>query len=406
VESGERQQLSQPRSEVYDARPTYSPDGASIAFSRGPSSTNHDLFLMPAEGGTPRQVTHEARRIWGFDWTGDGRSMVMASNRRGPFQLWRVPLDGGEPTWIPVAAQQVRFPAVTGSNLVFDEHEIRASIWSTGLEDGSGPVERLRSNQRDSSPSHSPDGTRLAFVSNRSGTAELWLAESAEKPRRLTHLQASFLLHPKWSPDGRFLAVSGVVKTEESIFLVDSVSGTARPLEEREPGQTQQRRIDRHPTWSATGKTIYFYSSRGGSWNLWRIPIRGGEAELAVKDGAYGVESPDGSTLYFTQVQKKGVWSQPTAGGPETLVVGDIEPRRLWNWVLHQGGLYYTRARDNGEGVDLVRLSLESGEQQVVFPLPMGFMGTGFSVSPVDGSICYSRYSGIESDLRLISDFR
>lgn len=399
ADSGARHQLTRPEPGSFDARPVYSPDGAQIAFSRGPNPLSHDLFVMPAEGGEARQLTHDAQRIWGFDWAGDARSLVMASNRGGPFQLWRVGPDGAEPTWIPVVAEEVRFPSVRGRQLVFDEYRITAGLWRLDPGGTASQIESLTSNRRDSTPRLSPDGQRLAFVSNRSGHAELWLSERFGEPRRLTSLEASFILRPEWSPDGRSLVFTAILGPLHSIYRLALDEGEGQEVVEA--GTEEVRPA--HPSWSHDGRAIYSGREQDGSWDLWRLPVVEGEATRVVEGGVFGLESPGGGALYYVRDQAVGIWRRPVGGGIPTLVIEDLVPHWGTSWLIRDGGLYYLRSKT--QGPELVRWDLDAGASVVVAKLPNGMLGSALSVSPLDGSILFDRYEGTESDLRLISDF-
>src|SRR5690606_21552080 len=96
-----------------DFTPRFSPDGRSIAFLRTLGEGQSDLFTVPTDGGAVRRLTHDEAALAGHDWMPDGRSLVVASNRSGPFALWRVSARGGEPEWMPIADEAFD-PAVVG----------------------------------------------------------------------------------------------------------------------------------------------------------------------------------------------------------------------------------------------------------------------------------------------------
>lgn len=398
VETGERRQLTEPDGGLFDARPTYSPDGRQIAFSRGKTVYSHDLFIISRNGGPARQLTREGRRIWGFDWLGDGRSLVFSSNRRGRFQLWRIPLAGGEPSWIPVSAEDIRFPSITGSYLTFDRHENLASIWQVVPGGRHRLHEVINSNRRDTEPRHAPDGRGVAFVSNRSDSTELWVTDGTHEPRRLSDLGATFMSRPEWSPDGRQLAVAAVVDAVESIYVVDVPSGTTRQIEEP---RLEDR--SRNPSWSADGRWIYFASDRTETWSLWRIPAGGGTATEVAAGGYFGLESVDGATLYWTRADQIGLWQQPVAGGSASLTIDDPALARSRAWILVGDAVYFPSSVDGD--FKLLRRTLDGGESQEVVSLPATLATPIVSVSPVDGSVLYSAYLRSESDVNLVTSF-
>ncbi|MEM9553653.1 MAG: winged helix-turn-helix domain-containing protein [Acidobacteriota bacterium] len=399
VDTAERIQLTFPPAGSFDSRPTYSPDGTRLAFSRGETSFVHDLHVVPVRGGAPRRLTTDGQRIWGFDWMDDGDALVMASNRQGRFQLWRVPLDGGPPTWIPVPAENVRFPSITGETLVFDSYELGAGIWRVdpGSEPRSEPV--LGSKSRDSNPRHDPEGRRVAFVSDRSGAREVWLVADGDGPRRLSSLGATQITGPQWSPDGRFLVFGALVGDTQSIHILDVEDGTTWELEG--PGESGQLG---HPSFSADGASIYVALGRFSDWTLWRVPVHGGSPVAVVDHGVFGRESSDGATLFYTDGQDRQIWRMPITGRDATPVTEDLAPAGASAWSLVADEIVYLRASDDGS--QLVRHRIEGEAPEILASLPQGLLASSISISPLDGSILFSRYRTIESDVRLVTGFR
>jgi hypothetical protein len=79
IDSGHRTRLTM---QGIDSLPVFSPDGKWVAFKREFSGSAQELFLIPASGGRPRQITSDARPIDGITWTADSREIVFTSTRR------------------------------------------------------------------------------------------------------------------------------------------------------------------------------------------------------------------------------------------------------------------------------------------------------------------------------------
>ena len=174
-----------------DFLPLFSPDGLHIAFSRGPQRGIADLYLVPLSGGEPQRLTFDNRYIAGHTWAPDGRSILFSSNRTGNFRLWRVNVSSGALSWVSnVATLDPGGPALspTGKHLAFEEWTFEINIWEVDIEQAlndenplfdSRSVRRFASTRSDLQPDYSPDGQRVAFVSNRSGHSELWISEKS-----------------------------------------------------------------------------------------------------------------------------------------------------------------------------------------------------------------------------------
>ena len=99
--------------------------------------------------------------------------------------------------------------------IAFVESEENWNIWRASIEDGQiGKAERfLASSGQNHSPSFSPDGKTIAFVSDRSGNPEIWLSDAdGTNLRQLTHFGGPWLGTIRWSPDGKTLVFDGAAQ--------------------------------------------------------------------------------------------------------------------------------------------------------------------------------------------------
>ncbi len=147
--------------------PVFSPDGTQIAFRRTQSIGNTDLYVVRSSGGEPRRVTFDQRFTSGHAWSRDGQDLVFASKRSGPIGLWRLKLASGLLQPIP-GTEGVHNLAIarSGDRLVYSKYLSDSNIWETNLRIG-GRRRVLSSTRNERSPQYSPDGTRIAFRSDR-----------------------------------------------------------------------------------------------------------------------------------------------------------------------------------------------------------------------------------------------
>ncbi len=165
--------------------------------------------------------------------------------------------------------------------------------------DGEGAQNALTSVQPIISPSWSPDGGQLAYVSFERGKAEVYAQDVMSGRRRVIAAYKGSNSAPAWSPDGRLLAVTLSREGGSQLFLVTPDGDGVRRL-------TQSSAIDTEAAWSPDGRHVYFVSDRGGSPQIYRVPAQGGEPQRVTFSGSYNISpaiSPDGRWLaYVSQV--------------------------------------------------------------------------------------------------------
>src|SRR5690606_16289996 len=217
-----------------DQLPRYSPDGRQLVFRRNLSLA--DLWIMPAEGGTPRPLTRLRGDIRGWDWLPDGSGLVL-SHVAGESTLWMLRLaDGGLQPLPRLPMGNAVHPDIAADawSMVFEIDQSRSGLFRTRLDAGgeSPPEPVFASSGVDMLPSISPDGRTLAFLSDRSMSVQLWLGE-VDQPatlRAVEGLQPLPRHPPVGSGDGRSLLVLGRTGAGERLFEVDAGSGRLQAL--------------------------------------------------------------------------------------------------------------------------------------------------------------------------------
>jgi serine/threonine protein kinase/Tol biopolymer transport system component len=335
---------SPPRLSYGDSWPAFSPDGKWLAFLRTSTTSSVNLHVVdPKSGGEPQRLTKDGGLIVGCAWTPDSREIVFAGAQdfwARAWDLWRLPVSGGTPRRLVEVGHNVEQPAISlrGSRMAYVDVSRQTSIWRLRLpvaaSERSGRL--IASTREDASPSYSPDGKKIAYVSNREGSRQIWVCDSEGlNSVRLTETAGAG--SPCWSPDGLHIVFDAGVPGNKAVYLISAEGGPPHRL-------TSGPFDDARPSWSKDGEWVYFYSyNRSPSGQVWKMPVRGGPAVQVTRDGGeIGYESNDGKFVYYSRRSPTpAIWKAPVGRGEESLVLElpkDCDPK--W-WSLTEQGIYF-----------------------------------------------------------------
>jgi len=161
--------------------------------------------------------------------------------------------------------------------------------------DGENAQAALTSPEPIISPSWSPTGMQLAYVSFESRKPVVYVHDVAAGKRRVVANFRGSNSAPAWSPDGKFLAVTLSRDGGSQIYVIPAAGGEPRRL-------TQSSSIDTEPAYAPDGSGIYFVSDRGGSPQIYRTPVMGGPVQRVTFQGSYNISpsiSPDGRWMAY-----------------------------------------------------------------------------------------------------------
>ncbi|HSM10819.1 MAG TPA: Tol-Pal system beta propeller repeat protein TolB [Lysobacter sp.] len=163
--------------------------------------------------------------------------------------------------------------------------------------DGFNPQTVVRSPEPLLSPSWSPDGTRLAYVSFEGGNSTIFIQNIGSGAREQVAKFRGINSAPSFSPDGRRLAMTLSRSGNPEIYVMDLGSRALTQV-------TNHFGIDTEANWSADGSSLYFTSDRGGRPQIYRAPASGGSATRVTFQGTYNASatvSADGKRIATAQ---------------------------------------------------------------------------------------------------------
>jgi dipeptidyl aminopeptidase/acylaminoacyl peptidase len=352
LDTGSTRQLT--NGEAIDSQPAWSPDGSRLAYL-STRDGKPQVYILDLGGGDPRKLTNEERGATSPIWSPDGRRIVYVGEVAIDTHL--VP---SETAWLeehPKAAEKggPKLRHITSLKYRFDA---RGYIEGNGhlflIDAGGGEPRQLTEGpQDDGQPAWSPDGTEIAFLSDRSEDAEghwsmaIWSVnvESGDARRLTRETLGPFTHGVSWSPDGGslvFLSAADISREpygDPHLWMVSREGG-----DERDISATLDRpslsllatdfvyAAMSRPAWSADGTTVYFPVSDRGNQHLYAIDVPSG-ATRRVTEGDIacgGAElTAGGKILVFlaaTPTTPIDVYTVSAAGGvPQPLTQANRE---------------------------------------------------------------------------------
>ena len=158
--------------------------------------------------------------------------------------------------------------------------------------DGANPLTMVSSKEPIISPSWSPDGSKIAYVSFEKKKPIIFLQSLSGQRIILANFKGNNSA-PAWAPDGDKLAIVLTYGANSQVYTISADGSGLKQI-------TKSSAIDTEPTWSNDGQWIYFSSDRGGKPQIYKVSSNGGEPQRVTFEGAYNVSprfSPDGKSL-------------------------------------------------------------------------------------------------------------
>ncbi|WP_049444444.1 winged helix-turn-helix domain-containing protein [Stenotrophomonas maltophilia] len=371
----------------FDYAPRYSPDGKWLVFVRNPQMG--DLWRMPANGGTPEQLTNEAAEQRGWAWLGDGRTIVFGRRVDSEVRLYY--LDVERRTLRDAGLDDAQWPAVSrhGGVLAFVHRRAQFGVFKVPTE--GGHAERLfASSGRDGQPMAAPDGRQLVFTSDRSGSFALWWADM-QRPdslRPIEGLRPEGRQAPDWSADSRHLLVVG--RDEHGRTVVYEIS----PRDERLQPLPVPAEQPLQALYAATENQLLVVERDADQRTRLSLFDRSTQPwrRLASIDGVSQARFDRGSgRILFTRLAAGGLWSvDPALSSASVRQISEDRPSR-WRYrtwtVAGSGGVGYLGTSTQC-GTTLVRIEAGTETPERCLDPQRLSAGNGISAS-ADGRELY-----------------
>lgn len=401
---------------IYDSMPRFSSNGQTLAFRRSFSDSSSEICLLDPATGRLIQVTSDHRLITSFQWGLRGGGFYYVSNKSGQSRLWHIFIHSRNSrpvNQLPIAISRFDLSSV-GEWMVYSRQIDDRQIEITDLS-GTDDADRMatscliNSSGINDCPVFSPDGQTIAFVSDRSGTPEIWTANShCQNLTRITDFNDLRVGNPGWSRDGTRIVFDRTINGQSEIFTIRADGRDLRRL-------TTNDWDDLLPSWSADGQWIYFTEAGQNRSGIYRLPAGGGDIEKVVAgDARQSFESSDGLKLYFMRGGR--LWRRDHRDGQEQIVQTGHDSRKArftGSWHMAAGGIYFI-ADSEDDPIDqsapsqLERLDLKTGRLTLVKPFSRTLprQGRSFSLSPDERKVALAFQSSFNSELTVVKGWK
>ncbi len=262
--------------------------GISSAQSTASAETPRtQVYLLPMNGGEARRVTDLKNGVSSIQWSPDGTRLAVLS-RKGPSDDHPARSD----------VRHYFHPSYKFNDTGWFDDK-RTHIWLVDVQSGASKQITEGDDWNDSDPQWSPDGTRLAFVSDRTGKAfdesrntDVWVvsAEGGALTKISDHAEEDG--SPRWSPDGRTIAFIGQIAERDhaKIWLAPSTGGAPSVL-----AATNLDLLPANLKWAEAGRALFFETGVKGEYQLFRVDTSAKNVSQ-VTNGARAVRNLDINT--------------------------------------------------------------------------------------------------------------
>ncbi len=371
-----------------DFYPRFSPSGRQVAFLRGEPQPDHrtTLWTVNVDTGEEIQLTDLPAQLGGMAWIDENR-LIYSFSVAGRMRTRWLDTVSGESR--PIESDEIAHPEYVRNEKLLIATALRSDS-DLVLLSADGEIRTVaQSTSDDHHGTLSPDEAWLAFISQRSGSDELWIAASdGESARRLTRFDGATVRYPDWHPGGQRILITVQTGAGERLYDIDIVSGTATAIAAEFADLTT-------PRWLADGDRWVAGCRDAGGWGI----CLGDEQNVTrIAEGYYRPQPTADDGVIVVDIEGTLFSLSLVDGSGEALWDG-LPGSGRYGWVVDDNQLFFLAGGETGNTGRLNRRDFETGDIEVLYAGPMPLADANISIGGRTGRVLFTRFEDSSDNL-------
>ncbi|MGB0840945.1 MAG: translocation protein TolB, partial [Pseudoalteromonas shioyasakiensis] len=374
------------------------PDAQRVVVTRNVKNNQKALFLIDVKTGQSQRLTHDFVDIHGVDWHPSKEQLAFSAVEGG--KRYGYFFDLKNKTLINTQIAGMSSPNYSSDGSVYyHQWDLDKVITRLKIDEqvANSPFSMLSTNFSSLFPEYNQQQNKLLYVSNESGSSQLWIVNPDSSSRKqLTDFahNTGEVRDPTWSADGRYILFSLYDNGSTRLYIYDF-----------KVEQSQQIKLPfSHaikPKFSADSQHILVSD---GDY-LYRYDLTGKSLGKAVEVPAqYGVETQSGDILFTNS--RHAIWIKHHDTGVEEMLVNDVKLARSYAWLLvaknayHEGRIYYYKERLGDYRISYYDLASKQHHDLIALPERAYSRSSGLTYIPNERWLVYTAYLSPEIEIK------
>jgi eukaryotic-like serine/threonine-protein kinase len=376
---------------VSEESPRISPDGNLLAFIRVGNGKS-TVYIKRLHDQEIQRFANIDVWIHDFCWCKDSRSIIYSGSDDGTSSLWKVDFESNNPEKI-ISGANINKPylSATGERLVYAETLENTNIWKLNLNNPEEETLLIGSSTFiNTNANISPDGKRILFASDRTGTRNIWICESdGNNQTRLT--ENLYTVYAVWSPDGSEILICHF----RYLYLMNAFGGLPKRINNEY----------KEGTWSIDGSLLYAIRTFEEN-QIFLLSKDGVVQKQITKNNGHVPKVYENFVYYVKTWFNKDIWRVPLNGGAEEPVLQGVADMALRSWAVVKNGIYYIRKNNGSPVLDFFDFKTKKISRIKKVPMANIEINTTIDVDPEEQYLLYSKDEPTKSDIILVENFR